>query len=294
MKNIIALFILLIFNSINVFSQIWKEPIDTLPYIDRFAKSSRLTLDQIGVEFYSATQYSDKDSILSFDYYGFDRNGYLTKRFSAKSPNEVADTIKYYYLNGTVQGPGYKREHMFNEKKQLTEIRNTKNDSTWLTRYKYMDNLLIEIRYSNQTWTSFQYDQNASLLRKEIFQNGILKEYFVYEHPSKSVLVYQHCILDDSGSPYLPCEITEGYYDDERRLVKVISKYDLDSNNVFVTEFQFDKKGNVTKITDNALNDQDLDSETIYFRNEKGLVMKIENYKGGKLYNYFKFDYVYY
>ncbi|MFM1772295.1 MAG: hypothetical protein RLZZ71_1437 [Bacteroidota bacterium] len=294
MKNIIALFILLIFNSINVICQIWKEPIDTLPYIDRFAKSSRLTLDQIGVEFYSATQYSDKDSILSFDYYGFDRNGYLTKRFSAKSPNEVADTIKYYYLNGTVQGPGYKREHMFNEKKQLTEIRNTKNDSTWLTRYKYMDNLLIEIRYSNQTWTSFQYDQNASLLRKEIFQNGILKEYFVYEHPSKSVLVYQHCILDDSGSPYLPCEITEGYYDDERRLVKVISKYDLDSNNVFVTEFQFDKKGNVTKITDNALNDQDLDSETIYFRNEKGLVMKIENYKGGKLYNYFKFDYVHY
>jgi hypothetical protein len=128
MKNIIALSILLIFNSINVISQIWKEPIDTLPCIDRFAKSSRLTLDQIGVEFYSATQYSDKDSILSYEFYGFDRNGYLIKKFYALSPNEPVDTIKYYYLNGIVQGPDYKREHIFNNKKQLIEIRNTKND----------------------------------------------------------------------------------------------------------------------------------------------------------------------
>lgn len=288
MKYIFVIILLLAFNAN---CQIWTEPFDTLPYFDRF---ERLQGDKIGLKSYSVTTFSDKDSILSYDFYGFDRNGYMTQQFYAMFPNQHTDTNKYHYENGIVQGSDFKREHIFNEDNRLIEIRSTKNDSTWSTHYKYNNNRLIEIRYSKQNWTTFQYTQNGNLHLKEIYQSGDLKEYFNYGHPDEKTLVYQHCLLNDKGNPYLPCEVTEGHFDNENRLVKIVSKYDLDSNNVFITEFHFDKKGKLIKMTDIAQNDPEMEAEAVYIRNKKGLLIKVEHYKKGKLYMYSKFDYVYY
>ena len=107
-------------------------------------------------------------------------------------------------------------------------------------------------------------------------------------------MIYQHCLLNDKGYPYLPCEVVEGYYDNDKRLVKIVSKYDLDSNNVFIVEFHFDKNGKIVKMTDISLNNSDMGAEAIYIRNKKGMLIKIEHYKKGKMYLYSKFDYTYY
>lgn len=288
MKYIFVISLLLAFKAN---CQIWKEPFDTLPYVDRF---ERLSGNKIGIKSYTVTQCSDKDSILMYYFYGFDRKGYLTEQFYAMFPNQHTDTNKYHYLDGIVQGSDFKREHIYNENKRLIEIRNTKNDSIWSTHYKYFDNKLIEIRYSQQNWTSFQYDINGSLQHKEIFQSGKLKEYFNYEHIDQKTLVYQHCLLNDKGNPYLPCEVTEGYYDSDNRLTKIVSKYDVDSSNISITEFHFDKKGKITKMTDIALNNPNLEAEVIYIYNKIGLLIRIEHYKKGRLYMYSKFEYVYY
>lgn len=288
MKFLIVILLLLGFNAN---CQIWNEPFDTLPYIDHF---ERLSGDRIGLKSYSVTTYSDKDSILSYDFYGFDKNGYMTQQFYAMFPNQHTDTNNYHYLNGIVQGSDFKREHFYNENKRLIEIRSTKNDSTWSTHYNYIENRLVEIRYSTQNWTKFQYDSKGKLIRKENFQSGKLEEYFNYEHPDEKTLIYQHCLLNDKGYPYLPCEVVEGYYDNDKRLVKIVSKYDLDSNNIFIVEFHFDKNGKIVKMTDVSLNNSDMVAEAIYIRNKKGMLIKIEHYKKGKMYLYSKFDYSYY
>lgn len=283
--------VLILFWAFNAKCQIWQEPFDSLPYIDKF---ERLAGNKIGIKSYSVTQFSSNDSILSYIFYGFDKSGYLTEQFNAKFPNQHADTIRYLYLNGIIQGSDYKREHIYNNDNRLIEIRSSRNDSIWSIHYKYSENRLIEIRYSNQNWITFQYDSNGTLNHKEIYQNGQLKEYFNYDYPNDKILVYQHCLLNEKGNPYLPCEVTEGYYDNKNRLVKIISKYDLDSNNVFITEFHFDNKGKLTKMTDIAQNNPEIEAQVVYIRNKKGLLIRVENYKKGKLHSYSKFDYSYY
>lgn len=288
MKFLVVITLLLVFNAN---CQIWEEPFDTLPYIDHF---ERLSGDRVGIRSYTVTTFSDKDSILSYDFYGFDKNGFMIQQFYAMSPNQQNDTNKYHYENGVVQVSDYKREHIYNEQKRLIEIRNSKDDSIWSTNYKYIENKLVEIRYSQQNWSTFQYAISGELQRKEIFQSGKLEEYFNYEHPDEKTLIYQHCLLNDKGNPYLPCEVVEGYYDNEKRLVKIVSKYDLDSNNIFIIEFHFDKNGKIVKMTDVSLNNTDMGAEAIYIRNKKGMLIKIEHYKKGKMYLYSKFDYSYY
>ncbi len=288
MKFLVVITLLLVFNAN---CQIWEEPFDTLPYIDHF---ERLSGDRVGIRSYTVTTFSDKDSILSYDFYGFDKNGFMIQQFYAMSPNQQNDTNKYHYENGVVQVSDYKREHIYNEQKRLIEIRNSKDDSIWSTNYKYIENKLVEIRYSQQNWSTFQYGISGELQRKEIFQSGKLEEYFNYEHPDEKTLIYQHCLLNDKGNPYLPCEVVEGYYDNEKRLVKIVSKYDLDSNNIFIIEFHFDKNGKIVKMTDFSLNNTDMGAEAIYIRNKKGMLIKIEHYKKGKMYLYSKFDYSYY
>jgi hypothetical protein len=288
MKFLVVITLLLVFNAN---CQIWEEPFDTLPYIDHF---ERLSGDRVGIRSYTVTTFSDKDSILSYDFYGFDKNGFMIQQFYAMSPNQQNDTNKYHYENGVVQVSDYKREHIYNEQKRLIEIRNSKNDSIWSTNYKYIENKLVEIRYSQQNWSTFQYGISGELQRKEIFQSGKLEEYFNYEHPDEKTLIYQHCLLNDKGNPYLPCEVVEGYYDNEKRLVKIVSKYDLDSNNIFIIEFHFDKNGKIVKMTDVSLNNTDMGAEAIYIRNKIGMLIKIEHYKKGKMYLYSKFDYSYY
>lgn len=275
--------------SFNVTCQNWKEPFDTLPDLDHL---ERLTGDKIGIKSYSVTHFSGKDSILSCDSNRFNRDGYLIERscvlFQQKHIN------KYHYENGIVQGYDYKREHIYNENNRLIEIRNSNDDSTWSIYHHYENNKLVEIRYSEQSWTTFQYDGNGNLQRKEIFQDGKLKEYFNYQHPNKTTVIYQDCYLNVQGKPYLPCEITEGYFDSENKLIKIVSKYAEDSNNVFVTVLHYDKKGNLSKMVNKSLNNPYPKGKSIWVRDKKGLLIRIEHYEKGKLYMYSKFDYVYY
>lgn len=288
MKHITLISLLI---SLNTYCQIWKEPFDTLPYIDQF---ERLTGDKLGIKSYSVTQFDDKDSILSYDYYGFNQEGYLTEQFYAMYPNQHTDTNKYHYENDILQGDRTKREHLFNENHRLIEIRNTNSDSTWSTHYSYENNKLVEIRYSKQSWETFQYDSLGKLERKEVFQKGKLNSYFNYQHPNEKTLIYQDCLINEKGIPYLPCEVTEGYFDKENRLIKIISKFDMDSNNVFIYEFEYNNKGKIIKMTNRALNKSDWGAEVIYVRNKKGFLVRMEHYKKDKLYMYSKFDYVYY
>lgn len=283
--------LLSLFNSLYASCQIWKEPFDTLEYIDSFEK---LADEKTGIKSYSITQFDEKDSILSYDYYGFNKEGYLIEQFYAMYPDQHTDTNKFHYENGIVQGSDFKREHIYNENNRLIEVRNSKQDSTWSTHYVYEDNRLTEIRYSSKNWETFDYDTHGKIVRKEIFKHGKLKEYFNYQHPSEKVLIYQHCLLNEKGNPYLPCEVTEGYFDEKNRLIQIVLKYGLDSSNVFVVKSEYDQQGNVRKVTDQALHDTELGSEVIYVRDKKGLLLKTEHYQKGKIYLYARFDYVYY
>lgn len=275
--------------SLNVTCQVWKEPFDTLPYLDHL---ERLTGDKIGIKSYSVTHFSGKDSISSYDFNEFNRDGYLIERFHTRFQNK--DTIKYNYQNGIVQGYDCKREHIYNENKRLIEIRNSNDDSTWSIYNHYENNKLVEIRDSKQSWTTFQYDHNGDLKRKEIFQNGKLIEFFNYQHPNETTVIYQDCYLNQKGKTYLPCEITEGYFDSENRLIKIVSKYAEDSSNVCVTVYSYDKKGNLSKMINRSSNHPELKGKTVWVRDKKGLLIRIKHYEKGKLYLYSKFDYVYY
>src|SRR5699024_5693166 len=99
--------------------------------------------------------------------------------------------------------------------------------------YKYFENRLVEIRYSEQSWKTFQYDLKGNLLLKVIFQNEKMKEYFNYQYSEDKTIVYQHCRMDGKGN-HLFCEVTEGHYDDEGRLFKIVQTIDEDSLDILI------------------------------------------------------------
>jgi YD repeat-containing protein len=280
-----------LFITFNSHSQIWKQPLDTLPYMDKF---ERLSDEKLEIKSYSITDYSPKDSILRYDYYGFNVEGYLIEQFYSMYPNQHVDTNKYHYLKGVIQGEDVKREHIYNDKKRLIEIRETEGDVIKSIHYSYNSNKqLIEIRNSALNWTTFQYNSSGKLIRKDIYVNGTLKEYLNYEHPNDKTLIYQNCINNGDGKSYLPCEVTEGYFDKFNRLNKIVSKYVLDSTTILITEFEYDKKGRPLKMIERSINDPDFGSETNYIRDKKGLLIRIEHAKKGEIYLYSKFDYIY-
>ncbi|MDX2360357.1 MAG: hypothetical protein QNK23_06100 [Crocinitomicaceae bacterium] len=285
MKYIVVLFLL---NSMASFSQMWKEPFDTLPYIDHF---ERLKGNKIGIKSYSVTEYLDKDSILSYNFYGFDRNGYLTEQFYAMFPHQHTDTNKYHYKNGILQGSGFKREHIYNENKRLIEIRNSKNDSTWSTNYTYNDNNLIEIRYSQQNWTTFQYDLNGRLQRKEIFQNGKLKEYLSYYYPENNVTAYCDCnLIKVYNETIAACDSTIGTFNKFGKLSRLEMHFYKDDTPHYVS-FKYDRKGRIMKM---SYEEATGNASTVYFRSRKGLLARVEHRdENGRVYNYSEFVYEY-
>lgn len=285
MKYIPVIILLLAFNAN---CQIWKEPFDTLPYIDRF---EQLKGDKIGIKSYSVTQYSNKDSILSYDYYGFDRNGYLTEQFYAMYPNQHTDTNKYHYENGIVQGSDFKREHIYNDDKRLIEIRNTNRDSTWSTHYIYKKNKLAGIRYSKQNLTTFKYDSIGKLQRKEVFQNGKLNEYFNYYYPESNVTAYCNCnLIKAYNETIIACDSTIGTFNKFGKLTKLEMHFYKEDAVHFMT-VNYNDEGKILEIlyeepTGNALEQ--------YRRDKNGLLTRIDFYKNEEIYMYSKFDYVYY
>lgn len=289
--NMKYMVVLLIFISFKAGGQIWKEPFDTLPYLDNF---ERLSGNKIGIRSYSVTQFDDHDSILAYNFYGFDRNGYLTDELYAMYPGQHLDTNHYCYLNGIIQGSDFKREHLYNEQHRLIEIRNSKVDSVWSTNYYYENNRLIRISYSKQNWTTFQYDSLGKLYRKDIFRGGHLKEYFNYWHPGTYRLIYQNCVLSREGEVYVPCEVTEGYFDRNNKLIKIVLKHEIDSSNVFIIHFKYNKQGLLTSMTDKVLHDPEQESEIRYIRNRKGVLIRMEYFRKQKRYMYSEFDYLYY
>jgi antitoxin component YwqK of YwqJK toxin-antitoxin module len=280
--------VILLLITLNVNCQIWKEPFDTLPYVDQF---ERLTGVRIGIKSYTITEFSDKDSILSYDYYGFDKSGYLTEQFYAMFPKQHTDTIKYYYTNGIVQGADFKREHIYNDHNRLIEIRNTNNDSTWSTYYIYKKNKLAGIRYSKLNLTKFQYDSLGKLQRKEVLQNGKLKEYFNYYYPEKNVTAYCNCnqikVYDETINA---CDSTIGTFNKFGKLIK-LEVHIYKEHAAHLMTVNYNDEGMILEI---LYEEPSGFASEVYRRDKIGLLTRIDFYKNEELYKYSKFDYLFY
>ena len=286
-----TIFLSIIIFLISLYSncQTWKEPFDTLEYLDNFEK---LTKEKIGIKSYTITQFDSRDSIQSYEYYKFNKNGYLIEQLNEIYPNQNTDTIKYKYENGIVQGDEFKREHIFNEKQRLIEIRNSNSDSIWSTNYIYKSNLLVEIRYSNKNSTIFQYNSNNKIKRKIFYQKNKIKKFINYSHLNDSTITYCDCnLIKVYNDTIEACDSTIGVFNKRGNILK-IELYFYKDKSPHLVNYEYDRNQFLSKIT--YIEPLGIFTET-YFRNQKGLITKIE-FRDNKseIYLNHKFKYEYY
>lgn len=291
-----VIFILLIHSGLS-FSQIWEEPYDTLSYYDRLQKMN----PELDVESYSVTSYDSSGNVIQFEYNEFDSKGYLIKECQGLSSDQKLDTSYYFYdENGVFQEkvrPWQERKFTTREfvKDSLNRtiaIKVKFNDSISTTHFFYSKTgNLDSIKYDSDRIRIYKYDENNKLKQKLILVNDKLKEYYNYYHPDKNSLTYTNCSLITVWDEEIAaCDSTIGTYGKNGKISQVES-YLYKEDKPHITRFKYDRKGKITRIdyveaTGNP--------STKYYRNRKGLLIKVEHINDkGNVYRYADFKYEY-
>ncbi len=276
------LLVFIMIHSVSSFSQIWTEPFDTLGYYDKLNPNPEEYLD---IKSKTIKDYDSNDSIVKYHYYEYNEKGLLSKQILHTIPDTEHDTSYFYYndegvFQQIVLGDNDKKDITrsidYNTAGKIERISESTPDTTTIWRFTYKkDGLLDSIIYEAGNYKVFTYDFNKQLKKKEVYRDWALKEYFVYAHPEKNVLVYQHCLINKKGNPYIPCEVVEGYFNSDGELKKIVSKYDLDSTDITTYKFERNKDGNLINFSreDNSGNS----SKSVYIRNKEGLLIRVNH-----------------
>jgi hypothetical protein len=281
----------------NSFSQIWKEPFDTLNYYDKLEK---LSGEKLGIISYSVSMFDSDNNPVQFDYYAFDEKGNLVKECQGVSADQKLDTIYYFYNEAGIfqeavrsgqKRLNIQRNFLFNENGRLSSIQYINGITKTETRYVYNKNELLDsIIYSDSEWTCFSYTKNNMLSKKVIYRNKKQYEYFNYTFPSYQAIKYVNCLMKNDTDVYLPCDETTAYYNEFGKISRIEIKDYSDSSKLHIAESEYDEYGNVVKV---FIEEPSGNVETRYIRNEKGLLMRVEHEKDGEVYNYSVFEYEY-
>jgi len=291
-----VIFILLIQSGFS-FSQIWEEPFDTLSYYDRLEKVSSKT----GIKSYTVSDFDSSGNANQFGYYEFDNEGYLIKECQGLSSDQKLDTSYYFYNeNGVFQEavhPERKRQNTIREfiKDSLNRtiaITNTINDSISTSHYYYSKSgNLDSIKYQTGRIVIYKYTAQNKLKQKLIVNNGKMIEYFNYYHPNDYSLSYCNCnIIKVWDEEIAACDSTIGTYGKNKKIAEIESYFYKEDTPHF-TRFNYDRKGKITRI---EYEEPTGNASTKYYRNRKGLLIKIEHIDDkGKVYRYADFKYEY-
>lgn len=296
MMKYTVIFILLIQSELS-FSQIWEEPYDTLSYYDRLQKMN----PKLGVKSYSVIDYDSSGNAVQYGYNEFDNKGNLIKECQGLSSNQNLDTSYYFYddigVFQEVVRPGRQKQNIIREfikdsSNRTIALKETNNDSTSITHYYYSNiGKLDSIDYSNGRIVIYKYSSLNELNKKLIIDNGKVTEYFNYYHPDKNSLTYTNCnMITVWDEEIAACDSTIGTYGKNGK-ISIIESYFYKDESPHLTKFKFDRKGRITRIdyeepTGNA--------STKYYRNRKGLLIRVEHIdEKGKVYRYADFKYEY-
>ncbi|MGV3611471.1 MAG: hypothetical protein ACO1N0_11005 [Fluviicola sp.] len=288
--------VLIFLNAFCSYSQVWKEPFDTISYYDCL---TRLSENHLNVRSYSIAQFDSSGTPVQFDYYEFNPKGYLIKECMGVSADQKLDTIRYYYNeSGVFQEAVYPggirqnetREFIKDSRNRTTAISSLIKDSVFTTYFYYSDKLdSIVYPYSNTV--RFKYNEQGQLSKKSIVEKGQLKGYFNYYYPEKNVITYCDCIFIKVYDKLITaCDSTIGTFNKSGKLAGLeMYVYKFDSPDYM--NFEYDKNGDILKI---RYKDVAGNSTTNYIRNREGLLTRIEHRNGkGRVYNYSDFKYQY-
>jgi hypothetical protein len=291
--------ILILFSSLYSNSQIWKEPFDTTSYGDRLTRMSENNLDVLS---YSVSQFDSSDNVFTFDYYEFDERGLLIKMCFGRSPEQKVDTVQYFYdIYGVFQesvGQGKSkvnvvRKFIKDSLNRTIAITKQVKDSISTTQFYYSSSgNLDSIKYETERVRIFHYDNNNNLIKKLIVDNGKVSEEFNYSYPKGNMIAYTQCnSFKVYNETVTACDSTIGTFNKHGDLLKIESHYYKDENSPHFTKFKYDRKRRILKMSSQSKSDN---ASTIYYRNRKGLLTKVEHKdEHGRVYGYSVFKYQY-
>lgn len=296
MKYILLYFLIFEFHC---FSQIWNDPRNCFTPIlnpERSAKECKK------YKSYTDCVYDANGGMVYYDQYIFNTDGHAIKHLHGRSPELLTDSSWAVYSGNTlIQEFKYHFEtnylvsiaYTYNTRKKISEVHSSENDSSWTRYFSYNNFHQLDSVYSPFSVIRFQYSDNQEVVKREVFMNNKLQSYDVFYESNKSKVHYQHCIINyHNQEPHEPCEVSEVFIK-KNHVVKINDKFDLDSNNVFCSEYSYDRKGNLIEVLRKGLIDNEIKSRRKYFRNKNGQLLRIDRYKKNELVYYHVFTYEY-
>ncbi len=160
------LFLMLLFQSVFVFSQIWKEPYDTLFFDNNLERVSV----EMGIKSYTVSDFDSLGVMYQFRYLEFNSKGNLIKECQGVPSEQTNDTVYYFYddtdklyefefQGKIIQYP--KRNFIKDSLNRIVTIEEVINDSTSNT-YFYYSKLgnLDSINFQNNSIIYIYDEQN--------------------------------------------------------------------------------------------------------------------------------------
>ena len=268
-----------------------------MSYYDRLEKVA----PKMKVKSYTISDLDSAGNVNLYGYYEFDENGYLIKECEGLSPDQKLDTSYYFYdENGIFQEvarAGRKRKNITREfiKDSLNRTIAFKSgikDSISTTHYYYSKlGNLDSIKYQTGRVIIYKYDEKNKLKQKLIVDDGKMKEYFNYYHPNDNSLSYSNCnIIKVWDEEIAACDSTIGTYGKNGK-ISIIESYFYKDESPHFTKFKYDRKGRISRID---FEEPTGNASTIYYRNRKGLIIRVEHIdQKGNVYRYADFKYEY-
>ena len=291
MRLIIILFCL--FTTHLCFSQMWKEPLDTLPFIDKYELIDPTTHAKSCLIKKYVVEYGDE--VDEWEYKEYDTRGRITK-----SSVSEGDTTYYFYnefdVCQEIVYPG--KERTFNqrfhiyENNRLRSILMISDNDTFKTIYQYENNLLKSIEYQNGNRVNFAYDSQGRILRREVVVNGKIEKYFEYYHNAPNGFGYSDCFYGvATQKDGFICNRTSVIFDEHQRLYEL--KFEPEGERTIVSRFEYNSDSKIISTRSKLFDEKDENYEVKYFYNEHELLIRTEYYLGGVMYMYYNFEWEY-
>lgn len=279
------------------FSQMWKEPLDTLPHIDKYERiDSKTRVKSCMIKKY-VVEYGNV--VDEWEYKEFDERGRISK-----SSFSEGDTTYYYYnefdVCQEIVYPGKKREftkrvHVFDEHNRLKSIVVMRDLDTMKTHFVYENNLLVLISYSKENKSVFHYDSIGRLKRKEINRGGQIEEYFDYTYGEGNTCEYSYCyhwMLGENRN--LTCDRASAHFNSDGQMTSLGIEINSPQQKFFSTlHFKYNIHGKVEHTFELVQDKDDKPYEIKYFYNEQQLLIRTEYYLGGEMYMHYTFEWVF-
>lgn len=276
-------------------SQIWKEPLDTLPSIDKYERvDPQSKAKSCLIQKFVTT---NPNEVEEWEYKEYDRHGRITKFAAFEN-----DTTYYFYNDFDVCQeivyPNQKRQfteriHRF-ENQRLSSIITIQGKDTVMTVYNHDNNLLQSIRYHNGSEVKFFYDSSNRVLRKEFVGStgDIMRHTNFYYNSNKTS--YSECLSAAAANDHkqVLCDTSIAVFDSQNRMIELYYNSREEQNSKLY--FDYNEHGKIVSFRTNLTNQEHKLYEVKYFYNAHQLLIRTEYSLDGKIYMYHNFDWRYF